>query len=75
MGIVNAMLTLFIISLIGLILLIYTFTRMFPKEEKIANYVTGGFLRENVNFATITLMVLYFYFMYLASPIFSIFYP
>ncbi|MFX0028839.1 MAG: type II CAAX prenyl endopeptidase Rce1 family protein [Candidatus Hermodarchaeota archaeon] len=72
MGISRAMLTLLILGLIGLSLLIFTFTKMFPKERKIADYVTGGYIREHVNFGTISLIVLYFYFMYLVLPIESL---
>lgn len=75
MGIFNAMLTLLTIGLIGLILLIYTFTKMFPKEKKIPDYLTGGYLREHVIFAILALLVLYFYFMYLASPILTFLNP
>ncbi|MFX1278069.1 MAG: type II CAAX prenyl endopeptidase Rce1 family protein [Promethearchaeota archaeon] len=75
MGVFNAMLTLLTIGLIGLAMLIFTFTKMFPKEKKIPDYITGEYLREHTNFATIALLVLYFYFMYLASPILSILYP
>jgi len=58
-----------IIGIISLTTLIFIFTRMFPKEEKIRNYVTGGFLREHVNVGAVSLMILYFCFGLLVIPI------
>ncbi|MFX1501248.1 MAG: type II CAAX prenyl endopeptidase Rce1 family protein [Promethearchaeota archaeon] len=58
-----------IIGVISLTILIFTFSRLFPKKEKIRYYFTGGFLRENVNIAIITLMVLYLCFGFLVSLI------
>jgi membrane protease YdiL (CAAX protease family) len=75
MGLTLTMVTLLIIGLIGLSLLIFAFTKMFPKEIKILDYVTGGYLRENINMGTIALLVLYFIWGYLFSPIMGIVSP
>ncbi|GAH65884.1 unnamed protein product, partial [marine sediment metagenome] len=53
--------------------LIFSFTRMFPKVEKMAIYKTGGFLRDHVNVATVVLLILYIVFMYLTIPIVGLF--
>jgi membrane protease YdiL (CAAX protease family) len=47
---------------ISLSVLIFSFTRMFPKVEKMANYKTGGFLREHVNVGTLVILILTFIF-------------
>lgn len=61
--------TMGIIGAIALTILMLIFTRMFPKEEKIRIYFTGGFLREHINIGTASLMILYFVFMFLVGPI------
>ncbi|MFX1364832.1 MAG: lysostaphin resistance A-like protein [Promethearchaeota archaeon] len=61
--------TLGIIGIISLIILIFAFSRLFPKKEEIRDYITGGFLREHVNWGTFSLMALYFVFMFLVGPI------
>ncbi len=63
------MLTFMIIGLTGLSILIFTFTRMFPKVEKMGEFETGGFLREHVNVGTIVLLFLYFIWGFLLYPI------
>ncbi|MFW9987368.1 MAG: type II CAAX prenyl endopeptidase Rce1 family protein [Candidatus Odinarchaeota archaeon] len=68
-GLEIAILTIGIIGAIALALLIFVFTRMFPKEKKNGEYITGGFLRKNVNCGTATLLILYFVFMFLVAPI------
>ena len=72
-NITTTILALMIIGIISLSTLIFSFTRMFPKVEKMATYKTGGFLRDHVNVATVVLLLLYIVFMYLALPIVSIF--
>ena len=67
--ILNTILVLLIVGLTGLSILIFAFTRMFPKEEKIADYLTGGFLREHVNVGILVLLVLYFIWGYIFFPI------
>ncbi|MEE9379395.1 MAG: type II CAAX endopeptidase family protein [Candidatus Lokiarchaeia archaeon] len=64
-----------IIGIISLSTLIFVFTRMFPKEEKIRDYVTGGFLREHVNIGSVALMILIFCFGLLVIPIELLFLP
>ncbi|TKJ20090.1 MAG: hypothetical protein CEE43_13660 [Promethearchaeota archaeon Loki_b32] len=68
-GITISLIVLGIIGLLGLTLMIFIFTRMFPKVEKISEYKTGGFLREHVNIGTVSLMILYFVFMFLVAPV------
>jgi membrane protease YdiL (CAAX protease family) len=68
-NIFTTILVLMIIGIVGLSTLIFSFTRMFPKVKKMAYYKTGSFLREHANVATVVLMLLYFVFMFLASPI------
>jgi membrane protease YdiL (CAAX protease family) len=63
--IIPTLITLFIIGVSGLSILIFVFTRMFPKVEKMAEYKTGGFLREHVNVGTLVLLILYFIFLFL----------
>jgi len=58
-----------IIGIIALATLLFVFTRMFPKVEKIKDYITGGFLREHVNIGTASLMLLIFCFGLLVIPI------
>jgi len=63
--IIPTLITLFIIGVSGLSILVFIFTRMFPKAEKMAEYKTGGFLREHVNVGTLVLLILYFIFLLL----------
>ncbi|MFX1572434.1 MAG: type II CAAX prenyl endopeptidase Rce1 family protein [Promethearchaeota archaeon] len=74
-GIITALIALGIIGLIGVSSLIFVFTRMFPKVEKMREYVTGGLLRENVNIGTIFLMILYLVFGLLVIPLQLLFLP
>ena len=68
-GAFTTILVLLVIGIIGLASLIFTFTRMFPKEKKLTEYVTGGFLREHVNTSIGVLLILYFIFLFLAGLI------
>ncbi len=68
-GITISLIVLGVIGLLGLTLMIFIFTRMFPKVEKMAEYKTGGFLREHVNIGTTSLMILIFCFGLLVIPI------
>ena len=63
--IITTLITLFIIGVSGLSILVFVFTRMFPKLEKVGEYITGGFLREHVNVGTLVLLILYFIFLFL----------
>ncbi len=74
-GLEITILVLGIIGIISLSTLIFVFTRMFPKEEKIRDYVTGGFLREHVNIGAVALMILIFCFGLLVIPIELLFLP
>ena len=58
-----ALIVLGVIGLLGLSIVIFSFVRMFPKAEKMAEYKTGGFLRKHVNVATLVLLILYFIFL------------
>jgi membrane protease YdiL (CAAX protease family) len=68
-NIFTSLLVLMIIGIGSVLSLIYTFTRMFPKFEKMATYKTGGFLREHVNVGTLVLLILYFIWGFLLFPI------
>lgn len=74
-GIYTTMLILMIIGITGLSSLIFAFTRMFPKVEKLAEFKTGGFLREHINTGIFVLLVLYFIWGYLLYPIAMLIYP
>jgi membrane protease YdiL (CAAX protease family) len=56
--IVITLIVLGVIGLAGLAIMIFTFTRMYPKVEGMAEYKTGGFLREHVNISTIIVLIL-----------------
>lgn len=64
-NIIIALITLLIIGVSVLSILVFVFTRMFPKAEKMGEYITGGFLREHVNVGTLVLLILYFIFLFL----------
>ncbi|GAG89897.1 unnamed protein product, partial [marine sediment metagenome] len=67
-NIFTTVLVLMIIGITSLSILIFCFTRMFPKVEKMAVYKTGGFLREHVNVGTLVILILSFIFtMFLPS--------
>jgi len=68
-NIFTALLILMIIGIGSVLSLIFAFTRMFPRFEKMAEYETGGFLREHVNVGTIVLLAIYFIWGFLLFPI------
>ncbi|MHA1884828.1 MAG: CPBP family glutamic-type intramembrane protease [Promethearchaeota archaeon] len=68
-NILTALLILMVIGIGSVLSLIFAFTRMFPKFEKMAEYKTGGFLREHVNVGILVLLVLYFIWGFLLFPI------
>ena len=74
-GILTTILVLAVIGVIGLLIVIFVFTRMFPKPEKIAEYKTGGFLREHIYVGALVLMILFFIFLYLPNIIEGPFIP
>ena len=66
-GILGIIIGLVVIGIIGLSSLLYIFTKMFPKEEEMATYYTGGLLRRNVIAGAIIVILLYFIFLNLAG--------
>ncbi|KKM94693.1 hypothetical protein LCGC14_1195760 [marine sediment metagenome] len=66
-GITIAMLLLLLLGVIGLSCLIYVFTKMFPKVEKMSEYETGGLLRNKPILGVVVLTFLYFIFGFLAA--------
>ncbi|MFX1420043.1 MAG: hypothetical protein ACFE9N_14085, partial [Promethearchaeota archaeon] len=74
-GINIALIVLGVIGLVGLSIMIFIFTRMFPKVEKMRDYKTGGFLREHPYVSSLILMVLYTVFNFLAAPIIYLILP
>ncbi|MFX1413179.1 MAG: CPBP family intramembrane glutamic endopeptidase [Promethearchaeota archaeon] len=61
-GIMGMIIGLIVIAIVGLGSLYYVFTKMFPKENELATYYTGGLLRRNVLAGAVVIMVLYFLF-------------
>ena len=74
-GIIIALIVLGVIGLLGLSIMIFAFTRIFPKEEKMRDYKTGGFLREHINTSTFLLMLLFFIFPFFPGLIIFLFRP
>ena len=74
-GITIGLIVLGVIGILELALMVFIFNRMFPKVEKMAEYTTGGFLREHINVSTLVILILYVVFMYLALPIVLLFQP
>ncbi len=66
-GIPIAILLLLILGVIGLSCLIFVFTKMFPKVEKMSEYETGGLLRNKPVLGVVVLTFLYFIFGFLAA--------
>ena len=65
-GTTIAIILLSIIGIIALSSLIYIFTKMFPKVEKMSKYETGGLLRNKPILGGVVLTFLYFIFMLLS---------
>jgi len=59
LGIIPTTIILVIFGLIGLSVLIYTFTRMFPKVDKLPQYKTGGLLRNKPILGAIVILLLF----------------
>ncbi|MFX1597209.1 MAG: CPBP family intramembrane glutamic endopeptidase, partial [Promethearchaeota archaeon] len=74
-GFIISLIVIGIIGIIILSILVFIITRMFPKIEKVAEYKTGGFLRDQVNVATAVLLILYTIFLFLPGIIFSLISP
>ncbi len=66
-GITVGIIVLGVIGILGLALMVFIFNKMFPKGQKVANYKTGGFLRNNPILGGIVLTLLYTFFLYLAG--------
>ena len=66
-GMTIALILLFIIGIIALSSLIYVFTKMFPKVDKMSKYETGGLLRNKPILGGIVLVVMYITFLFLAE--------
>ncbi len=65
-GILVAIIILLILGIFGLSCLIYVFTKMFPKVEKLSEYETSGHLRNKPVIGAIVLTFLYFIFLFLS---------
>ncbi|MFX1587551.1 MAG: type II CAAX prenyl endopeptidase Rce1 family protein [Promethearchaeota archaeon] len=74
-GLSWTMITLGLIGLIQLGIFIFIFFRMFPKEEKIHYYVTGGFLRKFPIIGISILSILYVLFQFIAAFSEILFFP
>ncbi len=66
-GTTIAIILLSIIGIIALSSLIYIFTKMFPKVEKMSKYETGGLLRNKPILGGVILTILYIIFLFLAG--------
>ncbi len=75
LGFIPAIIILFILGLIGLSVLIYTFTKMFPKIDKLPRFETRGLLRNKPILGSIAIMLLFIFFPWIATFIEVIFLP
>jgi membrane protease YdiL (CAAX protease family) len=64
--IITTLIVLGVIGLVGLAIMAFSFTRMFPKVEKMKYYKTGGILRNIPILGAIVLTLLYFVFPWLS---------
>ena len=71
-GITVAIILLSIIGIISLSGMLYIFTKMFPKGEKMSKYETGGLLRNKPILGGVTLTILYIIFLFLAGLTFEL---
>jgi len=71
-GITIALILLSIIGIIALSSLIYVFTKMFPKVEKMSKYETGGLLRNKPILGGVVLTILHIIFLFLAGLTFEL---
>ncbi|TFF89705.1 MAG: hypothetical protein EU548_06745, partial [Promethearchaeota archaeon] len=69
LGILYTALGLFFIGFLGLGVVIFIFTRMFPKKEKVPEYYTGGILREKPLLGILVLLVVYFLWNFIPSVV------
>jgi len=75
LGITPTILILYIFGFIGISVLIYTFTKMFPKADKLPQYETGGLLRNKPILGAITILLLFILFPWIANFIEILFLP
>lgn len=75
LGFLPATFILCFLGLIGLSVVIYTFTKMFPKADKLSIYETRGLLRNKPVLGAITVMLLFVFFPWIATFIEVIFLP
>ncbi len=71
-GMTIAIIILSIIGIIALSSLIYVFTKMFPKVEKMPKYETGGLLRNKPILGGVVLTILHIIFLFLAGLTFEL---
>ena len=74
-GITTSILALFFIGLVGLSMVIYIFSRMFPKADKLPLFETRGLLRNKPILGGLVVLALFIIFPILASFIEIIFLP
>ena len=67
LGFIPATLTLFFLGLIGLSVVVYTFTKMFPVVEKLPQFETRGLFRNKPVLGAITILLLFNLFLTVAS--------
>ena len=65
LGIMNAIIMIVLIGMASLILLIYSFTKMFPKIDQMSFYETGGYLRKQPIIGSIAILLLFIGFPFL----------
>jgi len=75
LGFIPTTIILFFLGLIGLSVLIYTFTKMFPKLDRTPQFETRGLLRNKPIFGAIVIMLLFNFFPWIATIIEVIFRP
>jgi membrane protease YdiL (CAAX protease family) len=74
-GITSSIIALFIIGLVGLSMVVYIFSKMFPKSDKLPLFETRGLLRNKPILGGLVVLVLFTIFLNLASFIEIIFLP
>ncbi len=75
LGFIPAIFILFFLGLVGISVLIYTFTKMFPKLDRTPQFETRGLLRNKPILGAIVIMLLFIFFPWIASFIEVIFLP
>jgi len=75
LGITPAILILYFLGFVGLSVLVYTFTKMFPNVDKLPQFETRGLLRNKPILGGIVIMLLFILFPWIATFIEIIFLP